>query len=312
MKKLLFSSLLSGLLLLSACGGPTAQAEDGTLRILATTYPVYLFTTAVTEGVDGVEVTQLVNQPTSCLHDYTLTVKDMKAIESADLIVINGVGLEDFMSDALAASDAPVIDASVGIELLPAMGHEGHDHETEYDPHIWMDPNRAAQMVENIGSRLAELDESRAGSYKANTSAALDLLGAHGPSTAAEGLFTLATGHASPGSVCSHLELITFHDGFQYFADAYGLDVLKAIEEEEGSEASAAEIKEIVALIETYGVPAIFTEVNGSDATAQAIARETGAAVYTLSMLMSGEGTGLQPYMSAMGENLQTLVEALQ
>ena len=135
----MLSLLLSGLLLLTACGGGTASApaeEDDTLRILATTYPVYLFTTAVTEGVEGVEVTRLIREEISCLHDYTLTVNDMKAIEAADVIVMNGVGLEDFMADALASSDAPVIDCSQGVALLAALGHEGHDHDDEYDPHI--------------------------------------------------------------------------------------------------------------------------------------------------------------------------------
>ena len=124
MKKLIAPLCALGLLL-TGCGQPAAQTEnDDTLHILATTYPVYLFTTAVTEGAEGVEVDLLVNQQTSCLHDYTLTVTDMKAIEGADVIVMNGAGLEDFMDDALAASDAAVIDCSEGLDLLPAQGHE--------------------------------------------------------------------------------------------------------------------------------------------------------------------------------------------
>ena len=157
----MLSLLLAGLLLLTACGGGTAAApaeEDDTLHILATTYPVYLFTTAVTEGVEGVEVTRLIREEISCLHDYTLTVNDMKAIEAADVIVMNGVGLEDFMADALASSDAPVIDCSQGVELLPTLGHEDHDHDAEYDPHIWMDPDRAAQMIWNVATVLSEVD----------------------------------------------------------------------------------------------------------------------------------------------------------
>ena len=113
------------------------------------------------------------------------------------------------------------------------------------------------------------------------------------------------------GSEMCIRDRITFHDGFRYFAQAFGLDLLKAIEEEEGSEASAAEIKEIVSLVEEYDIPAIFTEVNGSDATAQAIARETGCEVYALDMIMSGDGTGMQPYLDAMQKNLDTIVEAL-
>lgn len=295
----MLSLLLAGLLLLTACGGGTASTpaeEDDTLHILATTYPVYLFTTAVTEGVEGVEVTRLIQEEISCLHDYTLTVNDMKAIEAADVIVMNGVGLEDFMADALATSDAPVIDCSEGVALLEAMGHEGHDHDAEYDPHIWMDPERAAQMVWNVATVLSEVDTMNGDLYTANASAAEARLQSE------------VVGVEDPDILAG---LITFHDGFQYFAQATGLDLLKAIEEEEGAEASAAEIKEIVGLIGDYNIPAIFTEKNGSDATAQAISRETGCAVEQLDLIMSGDGSGIQPYLDAMNQNINTVLEAL-
>ena len=86
---------------------------------------------------------------------------------------------------------------------------------------------------------------------------------------------------------------------------------MKAIEEEEGAEASAAEIKEIVGLIGEYDIPAIFTEKNGSDATAQAISRETGCGVAQLDLVMSGDGSGIQPYVDAMNQNIDTILEAL-
>ena len=303
MKRLLAAACVLALLL-TACGAPAAGTEDDdTLHVLATTYPVYLFTTAVTEGVEGVEVSLLVNQPVSCLHDYTLTVTDMKAVERADVVVINGAGLEDFLDDALAASGGAVIDCSAGLELLPAMGHEGHDHDTEYDPHIWMDPACAQDMMAAIAQGLGEVrygdDWASHGEFHTNQLVAKDIL-EQARQRWAEQLAPLAGA-----------ELITFHDGFQYFARAFDLTLLKAIEEEEGAEASAAEIREVAGLIGEYGIPAIFTETNGSDATARAIARETGCLVCQLDMIMSGEGTGIGPYLDAMQKNIDTIVEAL-
>jgi len=296
MKKRSLSALLAALfLLLTSCSAPQREQDD-TLHILATTYPVYLFTTAVTQGAEGVEVSLLVNSQTSCLHDYTLTTTDMKAIEGADVIVMNGVGLEDFMSDALAQSKATVIDASEGVALLPTLehaGHDGHDHEEEYDPHIWMDPDRAAQMVESIGKGLSALNGAQAQTYQGNASdQALLLRGLK--STLREGITPQLP----------HRELITF-------PDAFGFTILKAIEEEEGSEASAQEIKEIVSLIGEYSLPAIFTEVNGSEATAQAIARETGVEACQLSMVMSGTDSSLAAYTDAIRDNVKTIVNAL-
>lgn len=296
MKKL-FAPLCALVLLLSACGQPAASQpqDEDTLHIVATTYPVYLFTTAVTEGAEGVEVSLLVNQQTSCLHDYTLTVSDMKAIEGADVIVMTGAGLEDFMDDALSASDAQVINCSEGIDLLPAQGHEGHDHDAEYDPHIWMDPANAQVMLGTIADQLGQITgqdlQARCTEVQQQVEQASQQW--------KEQLTTL-----------SDPKLITFHDGFQYFSRSFGLELLKAIEEEEGSEASAQEIKEIVSLVEQYHLPAIFTEVNGSGSTAQAISRESGCGVYQLNMIMSGDGTGIQPYLDAMQNNIDTIVEA--
>ena len=109
--------------------------------------------------------------------------------------------------------------------------------------------------------------------------------------------------------------IITFHDGFQYFASLFQLDIYKAIEEEEGATVSAGELKEIISFLrlnEQNGLDPIpvFTEVNGSAASAGVIARETGCPLGQLTMVMSGEGTGIQPYLDAMEQNIQAITEA--
>ena len=293
MRKQLFPALLA---LLMLCGCAQAPVKGEKLYILCTTYPMYLLTTDVVQGFEGaeVQVDLLVNSQTSCLHDYTLTVDNMKAIEGADVIVMSGAGLEDFMADALSQSGAAVIDCSDGMELLPSLehhSHEDHDHEEEWDPHYWMDPYRAMEARDTIYDALREL--------------------IHGTHHVGYTNYTLA----DPADLLGDLScpyLITFHDGFQYFADVHGLTLLKAIEEEEGSTASAQEIKEVVALIGEYDIPAIFVERNGSRATAEVIARETGCQIYELDMLMSGDGTGLQPYFDAMSANRAAVQEALK
>ena len=275
-------ALVLSLALLAGCA--PAAVDNGKTHILCTTYPVYLFTTAAVGDAPDMAVELLVNQQTSCLHDYTLTVEDMKAIDRADIIVMNGAGLEDFMADALAQKDVPVIDCSENISLLPALDHHHHDGEDEddheIDPHYWMDPARAEQMMANIARGLGS-----------------DAPVPHLPS--------------SPEHGKQLAPLITFHDGFQYFADAFGLELLAAIEEEEGSEASAKELVEIIELVEEYNIPAIFVEKNGSRRSADVIARETGCKVYELDLIMSGNGVGIEPYLQAMEQNLATIEEAL-
>ncbi|MEG1721191.1 MAG: metal ABC transporter substrate-binding protein [Pseudoflavonifractor sp.] len=288
MKKRMFAGALALLVLLSGCG-QSAPKETGALQLVCTTYPVYLLTTAVIEGADGVQANLMVDEPVSCLHDYTLTVDDMKLLETADLIAMNGVGLEAFMDDALKTSQAELLDCSAGVPLLKRA--DGSD-----DPHIWMDPKNAQIMTENIARALAALDPNGASIYEKNAAAAVQRL----DEAFATNLKPMPKG----------VKLITFHDGFEYFAQAFSCPILKAIEEEEGAETSAREMAEIVEAVKANNLPAIFTEENGPTATADAICRETGAKACSLSMLMSGSDRGLEAYISVLQDNYSRIVEA--
>ena len=303
MKRPILSMLLSVLLLLPGCTqAPSGSSQEEGLTVLATTYPVYLFARTVAQGVEGVTVERLNTGSVSCLHDYTLSVDDMKKIEGADVIAMNGAGLEDFMDDALAASSAAVIDCSQGVALLENADHiheegdGGHDHG-HWDPHYWMDPGNAAVMVRNLQEGFALADPDHGDAYARNGEEAAGQL----PSFAGDCTQAL---EGAEGAA-----LITFHDGFQYFAKALDLPLLASIEEEEGSEASAMEINEITQLVKEHQLPVIFTEVNGSDATANAISRETGCQVAQLTMLMDGPEEGdLSTYLEGVRSNVNTIV----
>lgn len=301
--KRFFCLLLGLLLLLPGCGAQNTIQDDDVFSVSATTYPVYLLTQAVTEGAEGVEVTLVVDQEVSCLHNYTLTMQDMVRVEQADVLVLNGAGMEDFLSDVLAGRTT--IDASAGIKLLcpeeedHSHEHDHGDHHHDQDPHLWMDPLKAAEMAENIAAGLAALDPEQGELYTANAGAIrLELEQFHGEMTALLGE--------------GDYDLVTFHDGFGYFAESFGLHLLAAVEEEEGSEASAKAIVEITHLVQEHHIPAVFTEVNGSDATAKVICRECGVETYPLSMCMSGDGGGLDAYMSVIQGNIETILEAYQ
>ena len=305
MKKTLIPLTLA-LGLLSGCGAPAATpGDDDSLTLVATTYPVYLCASALTDGVEGVTVERLNTGSVSCLHDYTLSVHDMKKLEGADLIAINGVGLDEFMEDALSRSSAGVVDCSQGVTLLENLSHlheEGadeHDHDHDhghYDPHYWMDPENLTVVVDNLATALTVADAAHAEVYQANAEAARAQLLSWDETFGA-----MLDGADIPG-------LVTFHDGFQYFAAAYDLPLLESIEEEAGSEASAREILDITALVNDLHLPVIFTERNGSDATARAISRETGCGVGQLSMIMDGEGSDLTAYYDAQLANLTAVV----
>lgn len=298
------SVLLFTVLLLTGCGGQTHSPEpEEQLNIVATTYPVYLFASAVTKDVEGVVVERLDTGSTSCLHDYTLSVSDMKKLEQADVIAMNGVELEEFMEDALGTSKAAVIDCSEGVKLLENRAHhheeeaDDHDHG-HYDPHYWLDPNNALIMVENLQTKLAQIDVENKELYSQNCLWASAQL--KSCDSAARDCFA--------GAPVEISGLITFHDGFQYFCHAYDLPLLESIEEEAGSEASAQEIQEITQLVKTQNIPVVFTEVNGSDSTARAIQRETGCQVAQMTMLMDGSDGDLGNYFNGIMGNVAAVI----
>lgn len=281
--------VLAGILLGCTDTAPAPQ-------VAATTLPVYEFTAWLCQGTD-IQVVRLVSESVSCLHDYTLQVSQMRAVESADAVILSGAGLEEFLDDILDSS-AAAIDSSVGIPLFSGEethvhGHD-HEHDHEHDPHIWLSPANAKLMAQSICTGLSEYFPESADTFAANLitlNAKFDALEAYGK----EALSQLA---------CR--ELITFHDGFAYFADAFDLTILHAMEEESGSEAAASEIIEIVRMVDAHRLPAIFTETNGSTAAASIIAAETGANVFSLDMAMAGDS-----YFDAMYRNIDTIKEAL-
>ena len=277
--------------LLAGCGNTAPQAQ-----VAATTLPVYTFTSQILDGTD-ISVTRLVTEQVSCLHDYTLNTNQVRAAESAQVIVISGAGLEDFLGDLLDSDK--IIDASQGLTLLPASGHhheEGeHHHAHLEDPHIWLSPANARIMAQNICSGLSARYPQQKERMEQNLQGLLtqlDELQAYGE----ESLRDL-----------SCRELVTFHDGFAYLAQAFDLTILRSIEEEHGSEASAKDLGELITLVQQHKLPAIFTEQNGSDAAASVIASETGANIYALTTGMSGDD-----YFTAMRQNIETLKEALK
>lgn len=291
-----FSLLLAIILILSLLWGCSAQEVPA--QIAATTLPVYEFTSTLCQGTD-LTVGRLVTESVSCLHDYTLQVSQMRQIEQADVVVISGMGLEDFLADALAEKDR-IVDASQGIDpICPEEehdhgSHDHHGHSHDNDPHIWLSPENAKTMAQNICRELSLCYPHHASVFSENLAlleGKLDVLQTYGEET----LSTLKT-----------RQIITFHDGFAYFAQSFDLEILEAIEEESGREASAAELIDLIGVVNAHH-PGVFTEINGSASSAQIIARETGCSLYQLDMVMAGDS-----YFDAMCENIRTVKEVLE
>lgn len=300
MKKLfylLLTMLLLSTSLLTGCGSnePQTSQKDGQLHIVTSFYPMYIATANITKGVEGVQLTNMTKPQTGCLHDYQLTTDDMKTLEKADVFVANGAGMESFLDKVIKEhKNLTVIDASKDIALMEENGQP--------NPHVWLGVDNAIKQVENISQRLCDADPNHAESYKANAAVYIGKLK------------ELQAYMNNELKDISHRDIVTFHEAFPYFAQEFNLNIIKVIEREPGTEPSPQELEDIIKDVNKLPAKVLFTEPQYSQTAAETIARETGAHIYALDPIVTGEANeqALDAYINAMKQNTQTLKEALK
>lgn len=297
LKNTLFCLLIALCLLLTGCGGTNTAGggKDGSFHIVTSFYPMYIATLNITQGIDGVTVTNMTKPQTGCLHDYQLMTEDMKTLEKADAFVINGAGMESFLDKVIKQQKSlKVIDASKGIDLLK-------DGDEE-NPHVWLSVTDAIAQVKNIAEQLKAADPKHADAYEKNAAAYIKKL---------EALKTEM--HAALDTV-PNKDIVTFHEAFPYFAKEFGLNIISVVEREPGTEPTPAELQATIEQVKKLPVKVLFTEPQYSPSAAETIARETGAKIYTLDPVVTGEANeqAINAYIDTMKKNMETLKTALQ
>ncbi len=276
---------------------PASSEKKQAFRIVTSFYPVYIDVINIAGGVEGVEVINMTKPQTGCLHDYQLLPEDMKTLETADVFVVNGLGMESFLEKVTGArKDLKIIDASQSDKINPIK------EDDEINPHVWMSITYSIAQVKEITSKLCEADPAHADQYKKN---ALDYV------MKLEALRDEM--HAKLDNL-PNKEIVTFHEAFPYFAKEFKLDIEAVIEREPGTEPTPQELEEIIEEVREMPHKVLFTEPQYSPAAAETIARETGAKIYTLDPVVTGEANdqAKDAYLNTMRKNAETLVAALQ
>ena len=291
--------LLFSMVLPMSCSKGKKDADDGSIKILASFYPLYIMLMNITEGIQGVSISMLAPPDTGCLHDYQLTTKDMRSIEDADIFVVNGLGMEDFLDKVLEGNGASekMVVASGGY------GTVSGGSLIDENPHLWVSVDGAVYQVLEIANGLSLLDPGHSDQYMENAS-----------SYVAKLLDLSIKMHAGLDGFAGK-RIVTFHEAFPYFAREFGLDLAAVIEREPGEDPSARELDELVSLIRDLrsdgGTVALFAEPQYSSSAAEVIASETGLKVWELDPCVTGEIDG-DAYIRAMEKNLEVLEEALR
>lgn len=319
MRKNSWKSIVGMLLILvvftlTACG-QTKETEksgkDDTIKVVTTFYPMYDFAKNVVG--DAGEVELLIPAGTEP-HDYEPSAKDIAKITDADVFVYNSGELETWVKDVLENVDknkVTVVEAAGSIDLMAgaehddeeADDHDGHDHNHELDPHVWLDPVLAQKEVEAIRDALVKKYPEQKEVFEKNSAAYL------------EKLADLDTEYKEAFANAQNKTFVTQHAAFGYLAKQYGLTQESIAGISPDQEPSPSRLAELKKYIEENNVPVIYFETSASSKVANTLAKETGvelAVLNPLESLTKKEQEAGENYISVMKENLEALKKSIK
>ena len=296
MKKFLFviAVMLSSVLMASC--GEAQKTEDSEINVTASFYPIYILAENVIGDTEGINLQNMAQPQTGCLHDYQLSTGDMKKLDTTDIFLINGGGMESFLDNALELfPQLNIVDTSKGTVSLENDGHdheeEGedeHSHNHEENSHFWILPQNAAVQAENICEALSEVCPDKADEFRINTDNFI------------ESLNDIETFDGNGMKVC------IFNEAFAYLHLSYGLDVRLCVEMDENQTPSAKEMAEIITTVKEENISLLIAADDASKAIADTVARETAAKVVVLDPVLTGDFSP-ESYAEALNENARIL-----
>lgn len=298
--------------------------ENENFTVVTSFYPMYIAALNIVDGADGVTLENLSEPQTGCLHDFQLTPEDMKLLSTADLFVINGGGIESFMSDvAKAYPDLTVVEACKNVELIneseedvDTHDHDNeadsdetdHDHETDSDEsghdhdhgdenaHAWMSVARYRVMVSTIAESLSKADPSNAAIYDSNAKK-YDAK-----------LAELEEKENEIKQKTAGNDIIIFHEAYEYVADDFGMNVCYLMDLDEERAVSAGEVSDVINAVRNDGVSVILAEELYGKDLGDTVSRETDVKMVYIDPLNRGN-YDKNSYIEGMEKNFE-LIEA--
>jgi zinc/manganese transport system substrate-binding protein/manganese/iron transport system substrate-binding protein len=276
--------------------GPSITPAPGAIRIVTTTTVFADIVRAV--GGSRTDVRSII-PPGVGPEDYEPKPDDAKSLADAQLIVSNGVGLDDFLNRLLASGSGGNTPRLVLGEGIPAITIDGQPN-----PHFWLDPTLVkTYYLPKIVTALSAIAPADAATFQANATAygtQLDALDAELKAKVA----------AIPAA---NRKLVTFHDAFPYFARHFGFELIGVVVANVGQEPTASELAALVQKVKAAGVKAVFSEAQFSPKLAQTLADEAGIKQVVTTLYNDALGPApADSYPGMMRWNMDKIVEALR
>jgi zinc/manganese transport system substrate-binding protein len=302
----MISILAAVVLALSACSPGEDGAPEG-VSVMATT-SIWGDMVAHLVGDDG--IVEFMIPVGGDAHDYQPSAGQVAALNEADLVIVNGLGLEEGLQDVLDAARADGVDVyevAPDLDPLPFPERDGvdGDHEhADFDPHVWFDPTRVAVAARAIADRLAVIEpdvdwQARAMAYAAELEEVDSQIAALVESIPPDAR-----------------KMVTNHEALGYFAARYGFEIIGVVIPGGSTlgEPSSAELAALVAEIERHGVKAVFADTSNPTALAYAVAAESGNQVVVVELHTSSlgdAGSGADTLTGMLLTNARLIVDAL-
>ena len=297
----LLSALAWAPMALVATSVPAWAQQARKLRVGVTLHPYYSYVANVVG--DLAEVVPVIPAGFNP-HAYEPRTEDIKRIGSLDVIVLNGVGHDDFAGRMIAASEKPglkVIEANAQVPLLAAVGTGRGTSGKVVNPHTFLSVTASISQVNTIARELGKLDPANANAYTANARAYAQKL----RKLRADALGQLAQAPASG------LRIATIHGAYDYLLREFGLEVAAVVEPAHGIEPSPSQLKGTIDQIRSLDVKVIFSEMDFPSAYVDTIRRETGVRLYALTHISHGPYTA-DKFENEIARNLATVVRAIK
>lgn len=277
--------------------GNADNLREDNFTVMTSFYPMYIAVLNITDGVEGVEVKNLTDNATGCLHDYQLSTKDLKVLDDADVLVVNGGGMENFLEDVFEQySELTIVTATEGQELL--VEDEG------YNAHSWMALSMYMQEVETIAKALMEKDSVHKAAYEANLEKYREKL-----QSLVEYAESINSGSLTSGYNMKASGVVIFHEAFEYLENLCNFTIEEVVDMDENTSLSAAQIGNIIDLVNEGKVKYILADREYGQAAAEAVEKECDVKIIYIDPLTTGEDDK-DAYLIGMKENLRVLKEA--
>lgn len=304
MKRIIACVLTLTVFVSGCCSCVAEKTKKDKILLVASFYPVYIFTLNIVDGIDDFTVKCMAEQNVGCLHDYQILSKDARLISDADAFIINGAGMEEFLEDVyMSVDNIKVIDSSKNVEVIESCEKEhheenGHHHNHNVNSHIWMSVKNATIQCENIAEELSEMYPEYKEQIEKNKFGYIERL---------ENLHNELKAEAEK---IKGKNIITFHESFDYFANDYSFNILAKVESHEGGEPSAKGLAELTEIIKENNVTVLFVELDYKGSAATVLSNETGVEICVLNPVINGDES-LTAYEDIMRGNMNVVLKAV-